>query len=275
MTWQVASRHPVRIGVLTPHASPGPEVEFAAMAPGTIVTRLAHVAGAAGRQEPTSVTDLTARTATPFLDQAAHALGAVPVEVVGYASTTSGYVIGFDAELVMLSRLSEVTGRPAAATCVAAVRALQMLGVCRVAVIGAPWFDPVFNDLGAAFFASQGFDVVSSRSADLSQHPAEIRSADVSHWVAQHVEDAAQAVFIGGNGFRAVEAINPLEALLDRPVLTANQVLLWQLLADTDHPLPITGFGRLFTFPPPSSETGSPTPSGRPRNSSRVPQRGE
>jgi len=250
VTSEVAPRQAVRIGVLTPHAAPGPEVEFAAMAPGNVVTRLAHVAGAAGTQEPTSATDLAAQTATPFLDRAAHALGTEPIEVVGYASTTSGYAIGFDAERVMLSRLSELTGRPAAATCAAAVRALHMLGVRRVAVIGAPWFDPRFNDLGAAYFASQDFDVVSSRSADLSQHPAEIHSADVCDWTAQHVEDAADAVFIGGNGFRVVQAINPLEALLDRPVLTANQVLLWQLLAHTDHRFPITGFGKLFTHQP-------------------------
>ncbi len=220
------------------------------MAPGNVVTRLACVAGVAGTRESTSATELAAQTAAPFLDRAAHALGAEPIEVVGYASTTSGYVIGFDAEREMLSRLSELTGRPAAATSAAAVRALHMLGVRRVAVIGAPWFDPSFNDLGAAYFASQGFDVVSSRSADLSQHPVEIHPADVCAWTAQHVEDAADAVFIGGNGFRVVEAIDPLEALLDRPVLTANQVLLWELLAHTDHRFPITGFGRLFTHRP-------------------------
>lgn len=240
----------VRLGVLTPHDTPGPEVEFAALAPGRIVTRLARVAGAAGAGEPTSATDLAARTAAPFLDRAASTMPADTIEAVGYASTTSGYVIGDDAEMAMLARLGELTGRPAAATCPAAVNALRVLGVHRLALIGAPWFEPIFNELGAAYFTGQGFDVVSSRSAvDLPHDPAAIHTAAVCEWTAGHVEDNAEGVFIGGNGFRAAGAIQPLEAALGRPVLTANQVLLWQLLAGSGHRLPIDGFGRLFTHP--------------------------
>jgi maleate isomerase len=237
----------IRIGVLTPHHTPGPEVEFAALAPGKIVTELVHVDGAGGAGEATAATDLAARTAAPFLDRAANTLPADTVEGVGYASTTSGYVIGYDAEMAMLARVSELTGRPASATCPAAVQALRTLGVHRLALIGAPWFDPSFNELGAAYFTAQGFDVVLSRSAvDLPRDPAAIRAAAVCEWIVGRVEDDAEGVFIGGNGFRTAAAIQPLEAVLGRPVLTANQVLLWQLLADTGHRLPIQGFGRLF-----------------------------
>jgi maleate cis-trans isomerase len=37
------------------------------------------------------------------------------------------------------------------------------------------------------------------------------------------VGDAAEAVFIGGNGFRAAGAIAPLEKAIGRPILTSNQ----------------------------------------------------
>jgi hypothetical protein len=43
--------------------------------------------------------------------------------------------------------------------------ALCTLGIERVALVGAPWFDPRCNDLGAAYFRTRGFDVVSSVSA--------------------------------------------------------------------------------------------------------------
>ena len=53
---------------------------------------------------------------------------------------------------------------------------------------------------------------------------------------------------IGGNGFRAVGVIEALEADLDRPVLTANQVLLWAALATAGaDPAMIEGYGRVFT----------------------------
>ena len=173
-----------------------------------------------------------------------------PVDVIGYASTTSAYTIGFDAEMTMTSRLSQLTGRPAAATCASAVHALRVLRLERVALIGAPWFDPKFNELGTAYFASQGFDVVSSESAGLSHDPAAIEPAAVTAWISRHVADSAQAIFIGGNGFRAAGAIEALEATISRPVLTSNQVLLWQLLAGTDDSFVIEGYGRLFTHKP-------------------------
>ena len=53
---------------------------------------------------------------------------------------------------------------------------------------------------------------------------------------------------IGGNGFRAVGVIEALEADLDRPVLTANQVLLWAaLVAAGADPAVVDGYGRVFT----------------------------
>ena len=242
----------IRIGVLTPHGVPGPEVEFAAMAPGRLATRVVRVTAEASGRLPSAAAldELTAATAAPVLERAAGQLLTGPVDVIGYASTTSAYTIGFDAEMTMTARLSQLTGRPVAATCASAVQALRVLRLERVALIGAPWFDPKFNELGAAYFASQGFDVVSSESAGLSHDPAAIEPAAVTAWISRHLADSAQAIFIGGNGFRAAGAIEALEASTGRLVLTSNQVLLWQLLAGADGSFVIEGYGRLFTRKP-------------------------
>lgn len=243
----------IRVGVLTPHEVPGPEVEFAAMAPGRLATRVVRITGAAeagGSGGPVSPAALGPLTTAPLLDRAAGQLLTGPVDVIGYASTTSAYTIGFDAEIAMVVRLSQRAGCPVAATCASAVRALRVLQVQRVALIGAPWFAPEFNELGAAYFASQGFDVVSSASAGLSHDPRAIQPAAVCEWASHHVADAAEAVFIGGNGFRAAGAVEALETAIGRPVLTANQVLLWQLLAQADDTFEINGYGRLFARKP-------------------------
>jgi maleate isomerase len=241
----------IRTGVLTPHLTPGPEVEFAAMGSGRIVTCVAHITGrTGGAGDPASPDDLRRRTTPAYLDHAAEKLLAGPIDVIGYASTTSAYVIGFDAELAMVARLAESTVLPVAATCASAVHALRLLDVERVALIGAPWFAPEYNELGTAYFAGQGFHVVSSQSAELSRYPHEIAPAAVCDWTARHVDDAAEAVFIGGNGFRAAGAIDALEAELGRPVLTSNQVLLWRLLAHADGEVKIDGYGRLFAHHP-------------------------
>ncbi len=58
--------------------------------------------------------------------------------------------------------------------------------------------------------------------------------------------NSAEAVFIGGNGLRAVGVIKALEENLDRPILTANQVAFWQALALSGSREPIVGYGRIF-----------------------------
>jgi maleate isomerase len=236
----------IRVGVLTPHELPGPEVEFTVMAPGRLATRVVRIKGAGGSGGPVFPAELGPLTAAPSLDRAAGQLVTEPVDVIGYASTTSAYTIGFDAEMAMVVRLSQLAGRPVAATCASAVVALRVLQVERVALVGAPWFAREFNELGTAYFASQGFDVVSSVSAGLSRDPRAVEPAAVCEWVSRQVADAAQAVFIGGNGFRAAGAIQALEAAIGRLVLTSNQVLLWQLLAQADDTFEINGYGQLF-----------------------------
>ena len=88
--------------------------------------------------------------------------------------------------------------------------------------------------------------------------PDRIDPAAVCAWASRHVPDDAEAVFIGGNGFRVARAIEPLEAAIGRPVLESNQVLLWNLLAQTRTRLRIRGFGRLFAQEPASGAAASP-----------------
>ncbi len=245
----------IRIGVLTPHHTIGPEAEFAAMAPGQVITRVARVpsdVGHSGRAStPTSPSVLGSLTKSPVLDDAARTLAATSIDVVAHASTTSGYAIGFEAETAMVSRLSQLTGLPAVATCTSAVRAFHVLGVKRIALIGAPWFDPELNELGSAYFTAQGFKVVSSCSADLPQDPRAIEPGGLAESVFHHVEDSAEAVFIGGNGFRATQSVHALEAGLDRPVITSNQALLWHALAHVGDTVQVGDrHGKLFAIEP-------------------------
>jgi maleate isomerase len=244
----------IRIGILTPHAAPGPETEFPAMVPGRITTRVKRVADAVGvriRTNPPAATEVRRLAEVPLLVAAADSLAESLVDVVGYASTSSAYVIGFDDEEALVARLSGRLGVPVASTCASAVLALRILEVERVALVAPPWFDDELNKLGATYFRSQGLHVVMSESADLPQDPRRIEPAAVHDWTSRHVPDDAEAVFIGGNGFRAAGAIETLEATLGQPILTSNQVLLWNLLTRAGADVQVSGYGRLFSRTPP------------------------
>jgi maleate isomerase len=220
------------------------------MTRGRVVTDVVRISvekalSRAGSGPPTTPGALRATAELSVMENAARLL-AGPVDAVGYASTTSAYAIGFEKELELVSRLSASRGVPVASTCASAVLALRALALERIALFGAPWFLPELNDLGADYFRGQGFDVVSSASASFSKDPDRIATADVVAWISRHVRDDAEAIFIGGNGFRAAAAIEPLEAAIGRPVLTSNQVLLWKLLACLGRLFEVTGFGQLF-----------------------------
>jgi maleate isomerase len=241
----------ITIGVLTPHAEAGPEAELPLMAPGQVFTRLSRIpasdADVAGPgTPPTSPSGLRGLTAPSTLDTAAAAFPLGSVDALGYASTSTGYAIGFDAEAALVERLSHQWRLPVASTSHSAVAAMRAFDVQRVALVHPPWFSDQMNDLGAAYFRSQGFEVASSRSADVVKDPGRIEPVAVLEWITRHVGDDADVVFIGGNGFRAARAIAPLEARLGCLVLESNQVLLWSILAAVNAEFEVVGYGRLF-----------------------------
>ena len=220
------------------------------MAPGITIRvvrirRKVAAAGTAG-DRPTSPADLRALTAAPVLDEAIELVLTEPTDAIAYASTSSAYAIGFDDEVAMLARLSRRTGIPVVGTCASAVRALGLLDARRIALMHPPWFDEELNELGASYFRSEGFEVVSSASAELASDPDQIEPVAVVEWGSRHVPDRAEAIFIGGNGFRAAAAIDALEQRTGRPVLESNQLLLWEILAQTGSRLRVRGFGRVF-----------------------------
>lgn len=153
----------------------------------------------------------------PGVDDAVGLLAAAPVQAIGFGFTSSAYVIGAAGEEAMLARLSErAGGLPVVAPCAAAAEALRAFDSERVAVISPPWFDSELTELGAGYYRAAGFDVVFSASADLPSDQHMIEPGDLYAWAVRNVPDDADAVTIGGNGFRAVGVIEALEAELGR-----------------------------------------------------------
>lgn len=250
----------VRLGVLTPHADVGPESELRAMAPADVGIHAARVPFGAmqpgGRMDETiPLAPIRAFAEPPYVDDATERLAAAPLAAIGYAFTSSAYVIGASAEEAMLQRLRTRTGGvPVLATCAAMVDALHAVGASRVSLVDPPWFDTELNALGRRYYQAAGFEVPFSAPCALPSSQSLIQPAELYDWVTAHIPDSTDAVVLGGNGFRAVGIIERLEARLERPVLTPNQVLLWAMLraagTTTDA---VTGYGQLFGLagPPP------------------------
>jgi maleate isomerase len=250
--WQPDGGARTRIGVLTPHADVWPEAEFVAMAPDGISIHAARIPFGAyrpgGTMDPTIAADpVRAFADPPLVDDAAELLASAPLHAIAYGFTSSSYVRGAADDAKLKERLERRTrGIPVVITCAAAVTALIALGVTRLALISPPWFSAEMDQQGVRYFQSQGFEVVHSGPAGLPSDQQAIQPSELYEWVHTKTPKTAEAVFIGGNGLRAVGVIKALEENLDRPILTANQVVFWQALALSGSREPIVGYGRIF-----------------------------
>lgn len=195
---------------------------------------------------PTAAKDLRALATTSALRPAVASLCEASVDVIAYASTTTGYAIGHVAEAAMIRDLHQLAGVPVVTSGLAATQALKTFGVRRISLIHPPWFEAEMGDLGATYFRDQGIDVVCLTATSLPVRPDLVRPEQVIDYVTENVDASTEAVFIAGNGFRAVSAIDELERRTGKLVLEANQVLLWSILAATGSTLQVDGYGRLF-----------------------------
>ena len=243
-----------RLGILVPHAAIGSESELAAMTPDGVsvhATRIPlGVMRAGGAMDPTiALEPVRAFADPPLIDDAAELLAAAPLHAIGFAFTSSSYVRGAADDEDLRQRLeSRARGIPVAICSASAVLGLRAVGACRIALVDPPWFSPELTGLGVEYFRSQGFEIVHAASAGLPSEQRAINPGQLFEWVREHVPAEADAVYIGGNGFRAVGVIQALEEDLRIPVLTANQVLLWHLLRLAGTRAPVVSYGGLFNL---------------------------
>lgn len=235
--WQPDGRSRVRIGLLTPDFDPVPESEIAAMAPPGVSV---HASRIPRRPEARGYAE------APHADTAVDRLTelAPPVILFGYSS--SSYVIERHEEESLRTRLQKVPGTTVILPTLAAVAALRALGIQHIAIMHPPWFSADMNAKGERYYRGHGLEVVRCERMAPARTFTEVKPAEVFERAKALIPSNAECLLIAGNGLRAVGAIAQLEAALKRPVLTANQVLLWAALQRIGGASSVTRYGRVF-----------------------------
>lgn len=243
---------PRRIGVVVPHADVGPEAEMQAMLPrgsATLHASRLHFAAmrAGGVMDPKIPHQPVASfTDPPLADDAIASLAQAPLDVIALGFTSSAYKLGAAGEQALVDRLATSSrGMPVISTCQAAAAALRALDAAKLALVNPPWFDDELGEQGASYFAAEGFDVVHHAPTGLPSAQVQITPAGLFDWI-KSVAVGADAVFVAGNGQRAVGVIDALEDELGMAVITANQVLLWRSLQAADADIAFDRYGRLL-----------------------------
>jgi maleate cis-trans isomerase len=173
-----------------------------------------------------------------------------PCDSVIWACTSGSFVFGWDGAAAQVAALREVAGAPASSTSFAFTDAAARLGVSRVAV-AATYPDDVAERF-VTFLATAGVSVVRLSTLGI------VTAAEVGTLGRERVLEVAaagdhpdaQAVLLPDTALHTMAWLDELEQRLGKPVLTANQVSIWQGLRLAGDRIPRAGLGRLFRDPP-------------------------
>ena len=172
-------------------------------------------------------------------------------EAVVWACTSGSFVYGWEGAHDQVRDLALAAGMPASSTSFAFVHAVRELGVRRVA-IGATYPADV-AELFAGFLRAAGIEVTSVHGAGV------VTAAEVGEWseaeltslaqeaLADGAAEDAEALLLPDTALHTASYITTLEGHLKKPVLTANQVSVWEALRLTTRKVNAPSLGTLFT----------------------------
>ena len=168
-------------------------------------------------------------------------------DVVVWACTSGSFVYGWQGARDQAARLSEAAGGvQASSTSFAFVHAAHALGTKRVAVAAS--YPADVANLFIDFLGAGGVEVVEMSSADIdtAAEVGRLTTEQVTDLVCARDHPDADAVLIPDTAMRTLALVDTVEQRLGKPVLTANQVTVWEGLRLAGESVTHDSLGALF-----------------------------
>ena len=182
------------------------------------------------------------------IEDAAEELVPMGAAAIVYGCTSASYIRGVGGDTDIAGRISGVTGLPATTTSSAAVSALRHLGVRRISVL-SPHVDEL-NERLHRFLTDSGFEVVHLRGLNKLSAIEDIPQEDIRQLVLQLVDRPdADGVFISCTGMRTSSILDSLEDETGKPVVSAMQASVWEVLLKAGLAPEVACAGSLFRQP--------------------------
>ena len=230
-----------RIGVIVPPSNTVNETEFNRLKPDGVTFHFTR-----SPLHPDPAADDFAEMMRD-IDRACGDLAACAVDLVAYGCTSGSMACPADR---LLGRMRDASGVEGLSTAGAILAALNALGATRIAM-ATPYTDET-NAHEAEFLERHGIEVVAASGLGLNVSLEKIQR--ISRVAPKAVFDHAMAVdrpeaealLICCTDFNTVDAIEPLEQALGKPVVTSNAATLWASLRAAGIEDRIEGYGRLL-----------------------------
>jgi len=177
-------------------------------------------------------------------DSAANILPGTVLDVMIYACTSGTIAIGVKRieQLIRNTHPNVTVTNPV----VAALAAFKHYGVKRISIL-TPYTQAVNKEM-AEFFLSQGIEVLSIAGFGFEDDTAMsfISPQDIYRSALTTTEKSAELLFISCTALRATSVLDKLEAKLNIPVVSSNQLLAWHSLKLVNYTKGQSGFGSLL-----------------------------
>ncbi|MEU3273314.1 Asp/Glu/hydantoin racemase [Saccharomonospora sp. NPDC006951] len=164
----------------------------------------------------------------------------VEPEVVAYLCTSGSFVSGVDAELSLRKAICDAGAPTAVTTSGALAEVLVDLNLDKVSVLTP--YDADLTGKLHEFLEELGVHTVSSDHLGLGGGIWKVSYRTIAERILAANHDDAEAIFVSCTNLPTYDVIDPLEAALGKPVLTANQLTMWACLKRMR--LPIVGPGK-------------------------------
>lgn len=234
-----------RLGFLLPPGNPTVEPEMIALAPEGVSLHF-HRMTARGVGGSLEGQDQRNRMMVDNIDSSIELLAMVEPAVIVLAHTATSYYLGPEGEADLLARLQRATGTRVVTAFGSVVRALQRLGVRRLAL--ATPYSAETTLQGKAHLETHGLQVVNFANLQGVTNIYD-ETAERAYRLARMVDkEDAEAVFLSGTGMPTLPVLEALEQDLGKPVISSASAMMWHALRLAGVGQPIPGYGRLLTL---------------------------
>ncbi|MDE0920290.1 MAG: hypothetical protein OSA08_09365 [Arenicellales bacterium] len=230
-----------RIGIIYP-GDGALDREFWSFAPKNVSLHFTRQPQGEG---PVSLTGMEALVDDDSVEVCANSFNLITPSVVAFACTSASFIRGLSGEADLRQRIERASGSVATTTSGAILAACRAMEIAQVAVL-APYVEEVSTKLGE-FLEEAGVGVSRVCPMGLVDGIADVSVDEVVRLgIAADTSDS-EGLVISCTNLVTIDAIDILEKVLGKPVVTANQATVWHacLLARVEWPRDF-GVGRLW-----------------------------
>jgi len=230
-----------RLGIITPSANLAAEPEFELMTPEGVACYYQRFAFTGGGVE-------ALKNLEKLVPDAAELVSHVRPSAIAMCCTGGSFVGGYGYDQILIQKMKERNGNlPTTTTSTSMIDAFNRLGVKKVSM-AVPYLEEVAK-AEKKFVEDHGIQVLNIKWLNLEDavEISEVSKETVYKLASAVNEPESEAIFISCVALHTIEVIEALEHDLEKPVITSNQVTMWNLLRLANVNEKIDGFGQLLS----------------------------